>query len=226
MKNILIVGSSKGIGLEMVKILSKDNHVIAISRHTDNLKSLINESNLTVWTLDISQENIKAQLINQFELFNKKIDIVINNAGYLVNKPLLEQTRQDIENQFLTNTIGIIQVCQAVIPFMNANGHIVNIGSMGGFQGSSKFTGLSAYSASKAAIASFTECLAEELKDLNIQANCLALGAVQTEMLAEAFPGYEAPVSANKMAEFITDFSLNANQWVNGKVIPVSLSTP
>ena len=97
---------------------------------------------------------------------------------------------------------------------------------MGGFQGSSKFPGLSVYSASKSAVAGFSECLAEELKEKNIQVNCLALGAAQTEMLAEAFPGYEAPVSANKMAEFIGDFSLNANQWINGKVIPVSLSTP
>jgi short-subunit dehydrogenase len=105
-------------------------------------------------------------------------------------------------------------------------GHIVNIGSMGGFQGSVKFPGLSVYSSSKAAVASFTECLAEELKDTQIKVNCLALGAAQTEMLASAFPGYKAPISAEKMAEFIADFSLKAHQWINGKIIPVSLSTP
>jgi len=108
----------------------------------------------------------------------------------------------------------------------HSGGHIVNIGSMGGFQGSSKFPGLSVYSSSKAAVASFTECLAEELKETKIKVNCLALGATQTEMLEEAFPGYEAPLSANKMAEFIADFSLNSSKWINGKVLPISISTP
>ena len=128
---------------------------------------------------------------------------------------------------YKTNVFGLIQSCQATIPFMENNGgHIVNIGSMGGFQGSSKFPGLSVYSSSKAAVASFTECLAEELKDTKIKANCLALGATQTEMLEEAFPGYIAPLSANEMAEFIADFSLNSSKWINGKVLPISISTP
>src|SRR5690606_32938143 len=101
-----------------------------------------------------------------------------------------------------TNVVGLIASCQAVIPFMKNGGHIVNISSMGGFQGASKFPGLSIYSSSKAAVAGFTECLAEELKDENIQVNCLALGAVQTEMLSEAFPDYQAPMGPEKMAEF------------------------
>jgi NAD(P)-dependent dehydrogenase (short-subunit alcohol dehydrogenase family) len=104
--------------------------------------------------------------------------------------------------------------------------HIVNISAIGGFQGSVKFAGLAAYSTSKAAVCSFTELFAEEYKDTSIKMNCLCLGAAQTEMLEEAFPGYEAPVSAEKMAEYITDFALNADQWMNGKIIPVSLSTP
>jgi 3-oxoacyl-[acyl-carrier protein] reductase len=56
--------------------------------------------------------------------------------------------------------------------------------------------------------------------------NCLCLGAAQTEMLQEAFPGYEAPVSSSEMAEFIVDFAMNAQRWIKGKIIPVSLSTP
>jgi hypothetical protein len=56
--------------------------------------------------------------------------------------------------------------------------------------------------------------------------NCLCLGAAQTEMLEAAFPGYQAPVSAAEMAEFIGDFALNGSRWMNGKILPVSLSTP
>ncbi|MFK8044204.1 MAG: SDR family NAD(P)-dependent oxidoreductase [Crocinitomicaceae bacterium] len=223
MANIVVLGASRGIGFELVKQLGETNNVLALSRNIKPLKQL---SNLKAESLDLTDVNIKEKISEVISKHFKEVDIVINNAGYLANAPLLDLSEHDIDKMFATNIIGIIKVCQGVIPFMKSGSHIVNIGSMGGFQGSAKFAGLSAYSASKAAIASFTECLAEELKDEGISANCLSLGAAQTEMLEAAFPGYEAPVSAEKMAEFIGNFSLTANQWINGKVIPVSLSTP
>jgi 3-oxoacyl-[acyl-carrier protein] reductase len=97
---------------------------------------------------------------------------------------------------------------------------------MGGIQGSSKFPGLAAYSSSKGALITLTEMLAEEYKESNISFNALALGAVQTEMLAEAFPGYQASTTAREMARFIADFALNGHQFFNGKVLPVAHSTP
>jgi NAD(P)-dependent dehydrogenase (short-subunit alcohol dehydrogenase family) len=97
---------------------------------------------------------------------------------------------------------------------------------MGGVQGSAKFAGLSAYSSSKAALCTLTECLAEELKLENISVNCLALGAVQTEMLSKAFPGYRAPLSASEMAEFIVQFARSGHYYFNGKILPVSSTTP
>lgn len=228
MKNIIVIGSSRGIGKELVSILSKHNSVLALSRNVDQLnKTFKSHSNVTAMAFDISSANAKETLDNIIKSTFKNVDILINNAGSLVNKPILDITKADIEESYNTNVFGLIQSCQAVIPFMEKDGgHIVNIGSMGGFQGSAKFPGLSVYSSSKAAVASFTECLAEELKETKIKTNCLALGAAQTEMLEEAFPGYEAPVSAQKMAEFIADFSLNSAQWINGKVLPISMSTP
>ncbi|MFD1551143.1 short-chain dehydrogenase [Putridiphycobacter roseus] len=225
MKNIVIIGASRGIGLALVKQLVKENQVLAISRQTDSLLK-ISADTLTVRSMDLNALDFKKSLSALLKETGAPIDLLINNAGYLVNKPFLALDRADIAAQFNTNVIGIMEACQACIPFMQPNSHIVNIGSMGGFQGSSKFAGLSAYSSSKAAVASFTECLAEEMQALGIKANCLALGAVQTEMLAAAFPGYEAPVSATDMAAYIADFGLNAHHWINGKVIPVSLSTP
>ena len=106
------------------------------------------------------------------------------------------------------------------------NAHIVNIGSMGGFQGSAKFKGLSLYSSSKGALAILSECLAEELKERKIFVNCLALGSAQTEMLSEAFPGYHAPLTAREMAGFVVDFATRGHRWFNGKVLPVAVSTP
>jgi short-subunit dehydrogenase len=222
MKNIVIVGSSRGIGKELVQLLANDNNVLALSRNIEPLNRVKINPNVKIEAFNVSKDELKPLLKKHF----KSVDVLINNAGYLINKSILEITQQDIEKSYQTNVFGLIKNCQAVIPFMNKGGHIVNIGSMGGFQGSVKFPGLSIYSSSKAAVASFTECLAEELKDTQIKTNCLALGAAQTEMLNEAFPNYKAPLSAIEMAEFIADFSLNGHKWINGKVIPVSLSTP
>jgi short-subunit dehydrogenase len=156
-----------------------------------------------------------------------EIDYVVNNAGLLINKAFLELTEKDIQTSYDVNVIGVMKSLQIVLPKMfTSGGHVVNISSMGGFQGTVKFSGLSTYSSSKAALVSLTEMLAEEYKESKVKFNCLCLGAVQTEMLEKAFPGYQAPISATKMAEYIVNFTLNAFNWINGKVIPVSLSTP
>ena len=108
----------------------------------------------------------------------------------------------------------------------NCNGQVLNIGSIGGVQGSSKFPGLSVYSSSKGALAILTECLAVELSEANVNINCLALGAVQTEMLNQAFPGYKAEISANQMAQYVVNFIQNGSSLSNGLIIPVKKSNP
>lgn len=230
MKNIVIIGGSRGIGRALALQLGVEHRVLVLSRNLDRLRELPEiaiRKNLEIGVVDLTAPNLREYLTSLISTHFSTVDILINNAGHLVNKPFLEITAEDMTQSFQTNVLGLMQTCQAVIPFMTENGgHIVNIGSMGGFQGSAKFPGLSVYSSTKSAVAGFSECLAEELKDQKIQVNCLALGAAQTEMLAEAFPGYEAPLSANEMAKFIAHFSLTANGWINGKTIPVSLSTP
>jgi 3-oxoacyl-[acyl-carrier protein] reductase len=227
MKNIVIVGASRGIGKELVKQLSANHNVLAFSRNKERLSDLSKETGAKVQDIDLTSESFKTDFTESITNHFKTVDVLINNAGYLVNKPFLETTLEDIKKTFETNVFGLIQSSQAIIPFMESNGgHIVNIGSIGGVQGSVKFPGIGVYSSSKAAVTGYTECLAEELKETNIQVNSLALGAVQTEMLAEAFPGYEAPTSPEEMAEFIANFSLNSNKWMHGKIIPVSKSTP
>lgn len=228
MKNIIITGASRGIGRELALILGQEHNVLLLSRNLHQLTKIRQSAGLglLVEEFDLSQPDVRSRMVSLIDKHFSQVDVLINNAGFLVNKPVQEITRAEIERTFQVNVFGLMECCQAVIPRMKKGGHIVNIGSMGGFQGSAKFAGLSVYSASKSAVAGFTECLAEELKAENIQVNCLALGAAQTEMLEAAFPDYEAPVTASEMAEFISDFSLNANRWINGKVIPVSLSTP
>lgn len=227
-QTIIVVGASRGIGAELVKLLAKvpNRQILALSRNKVKMdESFGTLNNVKSHAFDL-RSNVRQQAEQIFSTVTK-IDILINNAGLLKNKPFTELTHEDLSSCYQVNVIGVMETVQAAVSKMEVNGgHIVNISSMGGFQGSVKFAGLSAYSTSKAAVCSFTELFAEEYKESKIKTNCLCLGAAQTEMLEEAFPGYQAPVSAEKMAEFIADFALNAQQWLNGKIIPVSLSTP
>jgi len=226
-KVIVVLGASRGIGASIVKIFAQNNdfQIIALSRNLSRMQEQFEAfDNVYSYAFDLSSVNVREKAEEIFTKF-KKIDILINNAGALVNKPFAELSHDDISLSFQVNIIGIMGVTQAAVGFMS-QAHIVNISSIGGFQGSVKFPGLSAYSTSKAALCGFTELFAEEYKDTAITMNCLCLGAVQTEMLEEAFPGYVAPLSADEMASYITEFALNGNKWMNGKIIPVSLTTP
>lgn len=226
-KTIVVFGASRGIGKSIVDQLASDssNRIIALSRNLERMNAEFERfKNVECHKIDLGEKDVKFQCTKIFNTL-ESIDIVINNAGKLVNKPFLELSREEIDACYNVNIIGVMESTQAAVEKMKS-GHIVNISSMGGFQGSVKFPGLTAYSTSKAALCSFTEMFAEEFKESKIKMNCLCIGAAQTEMLNEAFPGYIAPVTADKMAEFIVSFALNNDQWMNGKIIPVSLSTP
>lgn len=222
-KTALVIGASRGIGKEIVSQLSEIEslEVFGMARSLSNE----DEGNIHFRTLDLEDPNLKANL-NAILAEVDKIDYLINNAGKIVVKPFLELTKEDIEACYQVNVVSVMETIQVCIPKMKKGGHIVNISSIGGFQGSLKFAGLSAYSTSKAAVVSLTELLAEEFKDSGIAINCLCLGSVQTEMLEEAFPGYRAPLSATEMAEYIVGFTLTAGKYMHGSILPVSLTNP
>ena len=232
--NIIVTGGSSGIGYETVKALAgiEGNKIIAIARRKDLLDKLLKEcssigaSNVYTFPFDLESDDFSLALDYVNEKFDY-IDILLNNAGLLINKPFNEITREDAERLFNINFYSIVKTIQTFLPlFNNQKAHIVNISSMGGFQGSSKFPGLSIYSATKAAVACLSEVLAEEFKSSGISVNCLALGAVQTSMLQNAFPEYKAPLSSSEISKFIADFCIHGNKYFNGKILPVSLSTP
>ena len=235
--NILVTGASKGIGFELVKFFAaKQGHIVfAVARNsglldklTSECKSTESDSKIIGICVDITEESGREKTI---EIINKNVvslDVLINNAGLLINKPFEQITYNELKAVYDVNVFAPFSLIQDLLPLMNSSNkkHIINISSMGGFQGSSKFPGLSAYSSSKSALAGLTECLAEELKDKNIAVNCLALGSVQTDMLSAAFPGYKAPVNPTEIASFIGNFALTGHHFFNGKILPVSLSTP
>jgi len=227
--NIVITGCSRGIGLELVKLFSQKHTVYCLSRNITPIEKYKEEigGSDRIRCLQFDFENVKTDELVSFLKTEKGIDVLINNAGYLKNKPFAQLSEEDLRKMYEVNVIGPFRLIQNLLPLFNKqSAHTINIGSMGGVQGSVKFPGLSAYSSSKGSMSILTECLAEEFKESNIKFNCLALGAVQTEMLKEAFPEYEAPVSANEMAIYIYDFALNGAKFINGKVVSVSSSTP
>lgn len=233
--NIIVTGAAKGIGFEVVKVLAKhkQNHIVAISRNGKALKELVSEclrmypdAKVIPYEFDLAQFEFYPFIVQRLETFIHTCDILINNAGKLVNKPFDRFGPEEFDDTFNVNVKSPFFLTQALLPIFNKGAHVVNISSIGGIQGSKKFPGLAAYSASKGALAILTEVLAEELAEKEIKVNCLAIGAVQTEMFMKAFPGAKALQNPAQIAHFIADFAVNGQKYFNGKVVPVSLSVP
>jgi NAD(P)-dependent dehydrogenase (short-subunit alcohol dehydrogenase family) len=225
MKNIIVTGTSRGIGLELaLQFANAGHHVLALSRKTPQI--LIENSNVTCLSVDLSKEQDLTQVEQFLTSSMKNVDAIVHNAGALLLKPFEETSSEEFENIYKVNVFGVANLTRVCLPFLIKGSHVVTISSMGGIQGSLKFAGLSAYSSSKGAVITLSELLAEEYKEKGISFNVLALGAVQTEMLAEAFPGYQANISASEMANYLYDFTLTGNKYYNGKVLQVTTSNP
>ncbi|MBW3517686.1 SDR family oxidoreductase [Flavobacterium sp. NKUCC04_CG] len=225
MKNVIITGTSRGIGLEMALQFAAQGHqVLAVSRKIPS--ALAGVANIHCLSVDITN----AVELNKVSDFIKKswthVDILVNNAGAIINKSFEDISATEFEYIYKVNVFAVASIIQICLPYLNNGSHVVTISSMGGIQGSMKFPGLAAYSSSKGAVITLSELLAEEYKELGISFNVIALGAVQTEMLDEAFPGYLAPVEPVEMAEYIVEFSQNGNKYFNGKVLQASSTTP
>jgi NAD(P)-dependent dehydrogenase (short-subunit alcohol dehydrogenase family) len=233
--NIIVTGASRGIGYETVKRFAKDpdNTVFALARGKEGLEKLQKQcraenktDHVHIFPFDLLESNYSSILLPEILKQMDRIDILVNNAGLMIRKPFEKTDEDDFDRIFNANVKSVFILTRSLLPYFSENAHIVNIGSMGGFQGSKKFPGLSLYSASKGALAVLTECMAEEMKDRKICVNCLALGSAQTEMLEAAFPGYRAPLTAGEMAGLVCEFALHGHRWFNGKILPVSVSTP
>ena len=222
--NVIITGTSRGIGLQLALQFAAGGHkVLALSRKIP--KELAGNPNISCLSIDLASPDFSAvgEVLSQSW---HRADILIHNAGALVNKPFEKITAEEFEYVYKVNVFGVAALNQVVLPFMTRGSHVITISSMGGVQGTVKFPGLAAYSSSKGAVITLSELLAEEYKEKGIAFNVLALGAVNTEMLREAFPGYEAPLSAMEMSDYIYNFALSGNRYFNGKVLQVSSTTP
>ena len=226
--NIVITGCSQGIGAELVKYWSTNHLVFGISRNREKLEilksSLENHENFRF--ISESVNDINQEVLNDF-LGHNNIDVLVNNAGLLINKPFVDIQYEDYKRVMDVNFWGAFHLSKLLLNRLSkAKGQILNISSMGGVNGTSKFPGLSIYSSSKGALTILTECLYEELKEFKVRVNALALGAVQTEMLDQAFPGYKAEISPKQIAEFIDSIVVKGSQILNGQVLKVTGSNP
>jgi len=233
--NIIVTGAGKGVGREVVIALSKQksNHIIAISRNGKALESLVREcsvshpgSQVMPYEFDLQQFDFYPFIVQRLGTLIPHCDVVVHNAGKLINKPFEKLAPSDFDDIYNVNVRAPFFFTQALLPMMSKGSHIVNIGSMGGVPGTKKYRGLSAYSSSKGALHVLTEMLAEELAPKEISVNCLALGSVQTEMFNAAFPGVKAALSPAQMGRFIADFAVTGHRYFNGKILPVAVSTP
>lgn len=225
MKNIIITGTSRGIGNALaIKFAQEGHNVLAISRKVN--ANLLQNENITCLSVDLSKADELLKIEHFLSSSWKQVDVIIHNAGSILLKPFAETTVEDFRKVYEVNVFGVVALTKLALPFLKSGSHVVTISSMGGIQGSMKFAGLSAYSSSKGAVITLAELLSEEYKAQGISFNVLALGSVQTEMLAEAFPGYQAPLLAEEMADYIKNFALTGNQFFNGKVLQVSTTTP
>ena len=226
MKRVIITGTSRGIGLALVKLFSEAGHqVLALSRKANVCRDL-NKQNVTALPFDITINSDHDKVVDFIESDWESVDIVIHNAGLLLNKPFEQSSIEEFKAVYDVNVFGVATLTQKLLPLMSSGSHVVAMSSMGGIQGSMKFAGLSAYSSSKGAVITLFELLAEEYKEKGISFNTLAIGAVQTEMLEEAFPGYKAPLQPEQMAAYIKEFALTGNTFYNGKTLQVSSTTP
>ena len=228
---IVVTGASRGIGRETVRALGTEHRrrVLAVARDAEALGTLRHElgtDRLEVLALDLAAPDAADRLVAH--VAGRRLAGLVHNAGLLVRRPLGEWTARDTAALFHLNAAVPLLLTQALAPLLAGDppGHVVHIGSMGGFQDSVKFPSLAAYSASKAALACVAQCLAEELKDQGVRSNCLAIGAAGTEMLRAAFPGYDAPVTASAMGAYVARFTVEGHHWYNGKVLPVAVGTP
>ena len=227
MKQVVITGASKGIGYATALAFAERGHrVLALARDGEGLRALKSASEkldgeVLIYVGDILEFELK-WVTDQLDA----VDILIHNAGYLVNKPFAHIGMEELERSYRVNVFAPYRMLQQLLACLAEDAHIINIGSVGGVTGTQKFPGLTAYSSSKAALSCLSECWQAEFADTNWSFNSLALGSVQTEMLEKAFPGYKAQCSAEEMGAYIADFALGAGGLIKGKTHLVSSSNP
>lgn len=228
-KIILVTGASRGIGYETALSLASEGHTVIATARSENKLTVLADQASSGKIIPVAADltvNKDIQKLADAASDLGTLDGLINNAGAVHREDFMDTDVEVFQKLIDVNVFGIVRLTKALKKYLPKGSHILNISSMSGYQGSLKFGGLSAYGAAKAAVVGLSEVLSAEFTEDDIAVNCLCIGAVQTEMLAEAFPGFDAPVSPEQMGSYIANFILTGHQFYNGKVLPVALNDP
>lgn len=195
-----ITGTSSGFGRALAEeVLAKGDHVVATARKPEVLQDLVEKYPLAARAvkLDVTNtEDAKSAVREAVSEFGR-IDVLVNNAGYVLAGAIEETSDEQIRQQFDTNVFGVLNVTREVLPVLREqkSGHIVNVSSLVGF---SAFPSLGIYSASKFALEGLSEALAAEVAPLGIKTTLVEPGPFSTgfgargvfaeNLLPEAYP--------------------------------------
>ncbi len=185
MKHIVITGGSDGIGKALAESLSSDFHVTLLARSSDKLAELAAETECDFIICDIRKSDEVKAAFEEIKSRCESIDILINNAGVIVNGDLTETTYDTIETVISTNTIGTVFVTKACLEIMKPqkSGLIVNVISQAGITAKPY---RSVYNASKWALTGFTKAIQEEASEYGVRVTGFYPGTVSTALFKKA----------------------------------------
>lgn len=199
-KTWFITGASKGFGLSLVKQLLQAGHnVAATSRNVEQLTAAVGISapNFLPLHVELGNEDSVGYALYQTKLAFKRIDVVINNAGYGIGGSIEELTDRETRDSFEINVFGTLNVIRSVMPYMRyqQSGHIINISSIAGFAAA---TGWSVYAATKFSVVGLSEVLAQDVAEFGVKVTVVAPGAFRTSFLSEG----SINISQHKIPEY------------------------
>jgi len=222
----IVTGASAGIGRSTAAMLAdRGARVVVFSRSAERLRELVakHEEQMIAVTGDVADPAAINRLFDECASRFGDCDVLVNNAGMIDPKPLVETTPEEWDRMFAVNVRGVYLASRRALPSMIAKraGAIVNVASISGVIGPEKFPGWVSYCASKGAVISLTEALAVEVKEHGVRVNCVSPGSVDTAMWAEASGGAPANMTADEVAKTILFLASDASRPMNGQNIDV-----
>lgn len=213
MKTTLITGGSDGLGKALALKLSEENKVVILARNEAVLQAVATQANCDYFVCDVRDAEQVAATFDRIQAKHPTIDVLINNAGVIVNGDLTETLDEDIENIITTNTLGSIYVAKYAMRQMKQqkSGLIVNVVSQSGLNARAS---RSIYNASKWALTGFTKALQEEAAAYGVRVTGFYPGTIKTDLFAKAGLDMKGPAITTEQAVKAVEFVIAADEDV------------